>query len=71
MSLVAGGLNLIAWQYIAGRAAYASRVVVEIQGNAILLLELVGIDRLRQVVGAVVVGVEVERLIHRKAQSQS
>ena len=53
MSLVAGGLDLIAGQHIAGRT------------------ELVGIYRLRQVVGAVVVGVEVERLIHREAQSQS
>ena len=32
MSLVAGGLDLIAGQDIAGRAAYASGVVVEVQG---------------------------------------
>lgn len=71
MSLVAGGLDLIAGQHIAGRTAYACGVVVQVQGDAVLLLQLVGIYRLRQVVGAVVVGVEVERLIHRKAQSQS
>ena len=38
MTLVAGGLDLIARQHIAGRAAYACRVVVEVQGNAVLLL---------------------------------
>ena len=69
MTLVAGGFDLITWQDVAGRAAYACSVVVEVQGDAVLLLELVGIDRLRQVVGAVVVGVEVERLVHREAQS--
>jgi hypothetical protein len=53
MTLIAGGLDLIAWQDVAGRAAYASRVVVEVQGDAVLLLELVGIDRLRQVFGAI------------------
>jgi hypothetical protein len=42
MTLVAGGLDLIAGQDIAGRAAYAGRIVVEVQGDAVLLLELVG-----------------------------
>ena len=69
MTLVAGWPDLIAWQDIAGRAAYASGVVIEVQSNAVLLLELVGIDRFRQVVCAIVVGVEIKRLVHREVQS--
>ena len=71
MTLVAGRLDLIARQHIAGRAAHASGVVVQVQGDAVLFSQLVGIYRLRQVVGAVVVGVEVERLVHGESQSLS
>jgi hypothetical protein len=38
MTLVASGFDLIAWQDVAGRAAYASGVIVEVQGDAVLLL---------------------------------
>ena len=46
VALVAGGLDLIAGQDVACFAAYACGVVVKVQGYAVLLLELVGIDRL-------------------------
>ena len=64
MALVAGGLDLIAGQDVTCRTAYTGGVVIQIQGDAILLLQLIGIDRTGEMISAVMVSVEVKRLIH-------
>ena len=60
IALVPCRLDLEPGQHKAGRTADAGRVVIKVQGHTILLLQLVGVNCLREILSAVIVGIEVE-----------